>query len=390
MQEQGTKLYSNSLNASCKIESDMVFNKCIIELSALLKKLYFHARRVQQYVYTRIGVYKQDGGFIYTNNFNLVLDTLFRMTYKLGVFLGTLKKKYKISTILIIDDVITKPDKYYEKLAKDKPNYTAIAHCFRTWCEYMNRDEEEDMEPMETYLSEVIPQSYNFNMRDIVVNRTTSIHEDNYKHDRFIALMNITRSISRAQTIITPAEVRGIFEFITNNLKTNKDIKMFKVNAESDFMCIYSLFPDEPVLYCVNKYYIKNPNVFYWSDDAIYYLMLNKKMSMNNIVVPIDEALSEIQTKVKEKSKITTFTKLLKLCSDECHFGVMDINSNYRYTFFENMKELIQGETLTILMPASNEDMFINWISIDEYKENLPQWIHQFNSFSPLKIKLGV
>ena len=402
------------LNQSWIIETNIKADKMIILMSTMMDDILKEVELVQHQVYSRPDARKNEIHFIYTNNLNIVFDTLFRIVYKISEMIHQVKKRYKVSSILFLDDLThimrTHDEEYYKRIDKrmrTKDLFTGddinqyqmlckIANRFKSYCFYMPLDEEEDFEPMETYLASQIPKLYDFTMKDILANRKTNKFDPNYRKDKFKAKIQLIQAITQYQARMTIQEVEAIYEFIIQNIKTMKTthIKYIRLKPDYDIMNIYSLFPHENVIYYFKYKPIKHPNAFYYYKHNLYYPMLELKSQIFNIPnISSEDVVAQIVDTTKDthqqrKLTVNTFAKLISVCMNECYFGVLDINGNYRYTFFENMKQLIVEEKLDVLMPDKLEDYDFVWITIEDYMENLPVWVSQFNSFSDIKIIL--
>ena len=383
-------------------------------MSTMMDDILKEVELVQHQVYSRPDARKNEIHFIYTNNLNIVFDTLFRIVYKISEIIHQVKKRYKVSSILFLDDLThimrAHDEEYYKRIDKrmrTKDLFTGdginqyqmlckIANRLKSYCFYMPLDEEEDFEPMETYLASQIPKSYDFTMHDILSNRKTNKFNPNYRKDKFKAKIQLIQAITQYQARLTIQEVEAIYEFIIQNIKATKatHIKYIRLKPDYDIMNVYSLFPHENVIYYLKYRPIKHPNAFYYHKHNLYYPMLELKPQIYNIPdISSEEVVAQIvdltkDTHQQRKLTVNTFAKLISVCMNECHFGVLDINGNYRYTFFENMKQLIVEEKLDILMPDKFEDYDFVWITVEDYMENLPVWVSQFNSFSDIKIIL--
>ena len=97
---------------------------------------------------------------------------------------------------------------------------------------------------------------------------------------------------------------------------------------------------------------------------------------------------SQKQTKKKKhkRMKINTIEQLLKFCEKDCQIGVFDINADFRYNFFDNVKSLIVDNRINFYLPKRLSDLEIGYIGLNEYMEEVPNWIHQFNQFSKIKL----
>ena len=90
--------------------------------------------------------------------------------------------------------------------------------------------------------------------------------------------------------------------------------------------------------------------------------------------------------KTNKRNIVNSWLKLFNICKIECGFGVFDVNSDYRYTVFENVKRLVVDQQIETTLPAFIEETELMWITDTEYMEQVPEWVGAFNSISRIKI----
>lgn len=408
---------------STVINEEIQCNKCIIVASALFKQLVNASQNEQKLIY-RISEGSQPiNNIIYTNAFNIVIDLVFRMTYRINKLFNTLKTVHGVNNIILFNDLtaqlVSKTDDYYKQQARKQYihdyktlqsfsrdfSVKLIIQAFKKWCLFYDVDEEEDYEPIEESLAVNYPEYYDFVMKEYRVKHIINpLAYQNYKTEKRKALLNLIDRIISVQTVLTPKMIDKCCELVLLNLERNKQFKVLKVfttntpNIEERF--IFSLFPNECVIYITNST-INSRYAFFIKDFQLYYPYIKSKKTKLTLVNEdpvkiIQLIISDNQemnaainkyNKSKKSSRVNTFMKLLTTCQNESVCGaVLDINGNYRYTVFENIKSLIVDKLIETEFPPYIKDKELIWISVDDYIEQLPAWIAQFNSISRIKI----
>jgi len=226
--------------------------------------------------------------------------------------------------------------------------------------------------------------------------------ETDYKTKKRKCLYNLINRIIDVQTVLTPKIIDKCCEFVLWNLEhnkgKNKDIKVITTNSPNiDERLIFSLFPDECAIYLTETTF-NSQTAFFIHNFRLCYPYLRNKQANLTLVSSIDSAKiiqqiigdpnNEIIKYIKSKKsgRVNSFLKLLTTCQNESVCGsVLDINGNYRYTVFENIKSLIVDKLIETEFPPYIEDKEIVWITLEDYLEQLPGWISQFNHISHIK-----
>ena len=84
--------------------------------------------------------------------------------------------------------------------------------------------------------------------------------------------------------------------------------------------------------------------------------------------------------------KYRNLIDLFDVAKDSLGGKIIDYNPDYRYVYFENVKEYYVHGRIDVIMPTEWECVQYNWIEKNEYIDVVPNWIYQFNKFSQIKL----
>lgn len=388
---------------ACYITESVKCDKCVIQASELVDQLYTLTAIKQKLIYSL--KLRNNVSQIYTNMFNIVIDTVFRMTYQFNSILKILKHKHNVDDIIILNDLYAKHEqnpppssdtilitntKTGKQLSR-RFAFNLIITAFKKWCLYYELGEEEEYNPIERYLATHYPEYYDFSMPSYRARFIVDpLKHENYKHEKRKVLKKLLSRITDIQTVITPTLIYACEELFLHNIKKNKlkNINIINTDYPINNDILFSLFKDSSIIYITTSH-IKTVKSFFIhsaNPERLYYPHLNKSAKTFK---PIDSSDSELLSHLKSsshRSSITSFHQLFELVSSECGLGVLDINANYRYTIFENIQKLMTTDLMETIFPNYNEDNELLWITVDEYDEQLPIWISSFNSFNKVKI----
>ena len=405
----------------CIITDAVCCDKCVIVASALFKQLVFAAQDEQHLVYQLSSGNKSTKHIIYTNTYNIVIDLVFRMTYKIDKLFKALKSYHHVENIILINDLSVKYATITEELYQQKADnmmiqdhktnnkfkrrffVNLIVKAFKKWCLYYDVNEEEDYDTVEQSLATNYPDFYDFDMKTYRINYIIdTLSSKTYKENKRHALINFIQRITDVQTVLTPKMIDKCCEFVLWNLE-HQHIKHLKIitthTTKINENLIFSLFPSENVIY-ITKTFINSKYAFFIHDFQLCYpYAIDKQLNtiiidedtnkLIQMIVNYDEKINKVinrHNKLKKGGRISSFSKLLMTCQNDSVCGsVFDINANYRYTVFENVKSLIVDKLIETEFPSYMEDNEIVWISLNDYMEQLPEWIAQFNHFSHIK-----
>ena len=87
---------------ACYITESVKCDKCVIQASELVDQLYTLTAIKQKLIYSL--KLRNNVSQIYTNMFNIVIDTVFRMTYQFNSILKILKHKHNVDDIIILSN----------------------------------------------------------------------------------------------------------------------------------------------------------------------------------------------------------------------------------------------------------------------------------------------
>lgn len=377
-----------------KIIDKVQFDKCVIIGSDLLNSIYEESRKEQIRVYSTGNKFLHE--MLYTNTFNIVIDLIFRMLYKIGNLKTFFKKNHGVKNIIFINNVKNEDinedevkvfDIERKEFISKRFEMRMLIYNFKNICGWLKDGEDERFDDIERYFVSKYPEYYDFivserlkffELNPIPENEENKQIQRN-KHDEFV------RRVISIQTTMMPQIKNACFSFVIHNLNNSKIMKILPCDDEVERNLLFSLYPEERVLF-VSKFGVKRKNLFFWWKNELYYPMLCKSydlfVGMNKT---FDEIIKSILVK-RKRERINTWLKLLTECEKSCGIGVFDTNASYRYTLFENINNLISKNIVNIVYPSYIEDFEINWIDKNEYIEQLPNWIGQFNSFSKIKV----
>ena len=395
----------------CIIHDNVKCKNCVILLSSLLKDLFDESVAAQLIIYKCQS--KSLRHIVYTNIFNRVVDLVFRMCYKCGELFHMLNIRHGVNEITIFDDVQgfcdieqrlnesqhikiydIENNRFYQKgyymrfIINDLRHYTE-------WCPESDQDE---LLQIEKYLATRYPDIYSFSMEHMFKyfksNPTPKNPETIAKRKE--DTRRLIQRIMLLQTTMTPLIESACIAFTSTILKNNKTMKGLHINViptdrDVDLRLIFSLFANEKVIYITPQTF-KSKNIFILRNGDLYYPFLCKRCEMF-VYFDVDEEilLQRIVKRIGRVNKqnlINSFAKLFNVCRIECGFGVLDVNSDYRYIIFENVKRLIVDQQIETTLPDYMCDNELIWIEDDDYMEQVPEWIGAFNSFSRIKIMM--
>ena len=397
---------------SCAIHDTIKCDKCVIVLSTLLNDLCEESVIAQQSIY-RCNSHSLRNT-VYTNLYNIATDLIFRMCYKCGELFKMLATTYGVTNLLILDDVqgfcdidkcineernsqiydietgiIYRKDRFIRLLIYDLYKYTE-------WCPPYEHD---DLLQIEKYLAEHYPAYYNFSMEDrfkyYKSNPTPSNPETKEKKRKCI--LNLMRRITSLQTTIHSLIKHACIAFVSTILKNNKTVKGLKhlnlnfvpVAGLIDERLVFSIFTNEKTIY-ITPHAFKNKNFFIYRNGVMYYPFICRSAEeFISFDIDAKDIMRRLVGKIGKTNKrniVNSWLKLFNVCKIECGFGVFDVNSDYRYTVFENIKRLIVDQQIETTLPAFIEETELMWITDTEYMEQVPEWVGMFNSISRIKI----
>lgn len=440
-------LVKNDILYKSKLIKKIKIDKFIGVASGLLNDLFITAQRSQWRTY-KLNDIKGYERLTYTNNFNIVIDMIMRMTYLFNEMYSNLRKKYGVVDFIVFDDLGLLFSQFnesdYEKFETsqryinifDKTEVSGdsltkrLIQDFVNWSRYSKISEEEDFDEMSLDLAQRYP--YKFISYKEYKRLTPEIVGEKFELLKRKARYKFINTLSVIQCKLTIKEVKYIYEFFMYNLKANnvKNLNVMKVRKDFSEEMVFVLFPSSKIVFATN-YYAGYDNAIYIHACELYYPYLYYSTKMramtkysdkellqyivglrDDIIIPkidcdklvidsnyanglfekdtrVDEHLliqiddyGEEETEMKRSRHINTFEKLLKACETECDIGVFDANADYRYQFFENVKNLIVDEYIELILPDRLCDKDVCWVRVEDYIENLHEWIAQFNKFS--------
>ena len=142
-----------------------------------------------------------------------------------------------------------------------------------------------------------------------------------------------------------------------------KSFKIVPTIKKIDAQIIYTLFNKENTIY-ISREAVKSKTAFIWRNGSLYYPFLLKGVET---FTPCDMTIEQIFTYITRPTTpgskhhgINSWDKLFGICRTSCGIGIFDINSDYRYTVFENIKRLIVDQQIeTTLSPFDDNDEYV-------------------------------
>ena len=103
--------------------------------------------------------------------------------------------------------------------------------------------------------------------------------------------------------------------------------------------------------------------------------------------IDVDELFMKCTNRQKKNSSLID---LFDICVVEWGGKIIDYNPDYRYVYFENIKEFYKRGLTELIMPNEWECVEYNWILKDEYIDMLPNIIMQFNKICKFKVMWNI
>ena len=373
-------------------------SKAVIVLSSTLNNIYDNVQHLQHLIYN-IGSYPTRD-LIYTNLFNVFIDTVFRVLHKFDDILTTLTTTHNIHEIIILNDMgsiveapVKQPHMKYIHDIKTNKTYRftffikLLIRSFQKSLKWLDHDDE-NLYNVERYLSSVNPAEYTFSVDRLTtfykLNPMPQNDENTVKRKSNIREL-ICRLIMFQNSIISTKQVkRVILSFIVKHLsylfqfnKHKRENKITMFNIDTFDVELFGLFPTERVIFVHDKI-VKRRGLFILWNNKLYYTQLLKQL---NEYLFIGQNLLNEQTVVTKYPK-PDFIELLQACEKMSYFGVFDTNANYRYTVFENIQRLIVSNQIETMLPPFIEDEDVSFVPIDDMTEQLPTLIAQYNELN--------
>ena len=388
------------------ISENIPCDKCVIIASELFEWLYDESQTEQKLIYSTSSLFMKD--IIYTNIFNIAIDMIMRIIYKFSDLMKKLKKDFGVKNVLVFNDINEEVNESSDEFNDDKllihdmvTNKTRYKKTmmgllitdFKNELRWVDMDEEY-YELVEQFFISKYPEYINYSFKDEIKawNENPLPQDAQQKREHRKSLNVFIDHLVSIQTVINPLIKQSLFSFVMNNLKKNtyKHLKVKFVNVSKiEHDKIFSLFPHNRTLFITTSL-VKNSNILIYYNNKLYFPFIDKFNFEDFIFENIDnvEYINSIMRneRVKKRFMINNWEKLLTLIKDSCGVGVFDVNADYRYTVFEDINKLIVEKQIETLFPSFVEDKELIWIEVNEYLEQLPQWVSSFNSLSSVKL----
>lgn len=333
--------------------------------------------------------------YIYTNNYNIMIDTLFRMLYNFGILYQSLMKRFNAKRFIIINDLNPKcnnirknaelicPNKWkmynkmYKTLCEEKYHYIQLIWKLKSLSKFLDEEEFVDYDCWESKLAKMFPDLYDFCLRGRPY-RLRNYYTKKRLLSQFLYLVSLTQmQLSQYEMFIC---WNYLLKIIHNNNITIYECE----NGEFDYN-ISHIFSNTRTLFITDKY-VAVENIFYYDFIKIYYPFNDNHITLKDYP-DINTKLIKRTKRKKIFNKINGILDLFDVCEKECNGKILDINSAYTLNLFSNIKQLYKDVKFKSLMPDKIEETEYAWILKESYEEYIPGWVRAFNKISVFKIK---
>ena len=385
---------------SCKCKENVNCNTVVISVVTMFNYLFQKCKNEQLDLFGLSKSYRTKC-YIYLNNFNIMIDTVFRMLYKVGKYFDSIMKKTNTKNIILIDDLNVKysnniidnmkqnanvicPKKWkmYNMLMKgfysEKYIYKQLIWKLKSLSKYLDEDEYEDYDCWEILLSQKFPESYDFSLRSRPM-KSSNLSDKNRILFQFLYL------ISLIQMQLTQYEIYMCWKFVLRQIRKNKKkyISVYECeNGSFDYNIVY-MFSNQRTVFITDKY-VNVDNIFFYNNKnkSFYYPCSFKGCILKD--VPNDSV--KLIKRVKRNKEISKPLDLFDVCESECNGKILDINSAYTLSVFSNLRNLYVNKIFDELMPDKIDEREYSWIMKEFYIDPIYEWVHSFNKLSKFKI----
>lgn len=351
---------------SCVCKDNIKCKYIVVSSSTLFHRIYKKCVNVQLSMYGCDGVKKNT--YIYLNNFNIFIDTVFRMLVMFKKEFKKLREKFDFSKMILINDLHETPKKWYmwNYLTRTKANddfiFKCAIHKLKTLSKLLDDDEMYDYDSWEEFLSQTYKGDYDF-----------SLHYPPYKISNFYKKQNVIKKfvylISLTQMQLSQNEILEAWKYVLNVVSKNKNVKVFCCeNGEFDFN-ICHIFNSQRTVF-ITKNYVCTENIFFYDFDRVFYPAGSK--IVNKFIPNNDAKLLKYE---RDNKKLIDY---FKMCEDECHGKILDINDFMTMEIFRDLNSTYVKNVINVVKPNKfSEDEYM-WVTVDLYESFLPEVLRVF------------
>lgn len=332
---------------------------------------------------------EQGKKIIYLNNFCIMIDSVFRITYLFGEHYNYLMKKFKAKNFILIDDLDENRiddicprkwwmyDENYKKYCSEDYVLKWMLWKLKSLCSYLDSDEIEDYDCWETLLAGKFPELYDFclrNHRFVLENK----YERKRREEGFLYYL------AMSQIQLNKNEIFACWSFVMRQIKKSKINVLSCENGGFDYNIVHLFMNKRTVFVCSD--YVNVDNIYFYDYYGVYYPCGAKSKI---VLKDFPNENAKLVKRMKFKKKLKNMIDLFDVCEKECFGKIMDVNSAYSLNVFSNMRMLYVSRKFNELMPDKIEESEYSWITKDSYEECMNEWIKSFNKISKLvKIRI--
>jgi len=328
---------------------------------------------------------------VYLNNFCLMIDTVFRLTFMFSRYYSKLLKRYNVEHVIILNDVRKSDFAYADKLVikdvvRGKQYNKKMLDLVLMWklkgLRYWLEDEElEDFDNWESYFVKEYPGEYDYELRSR--NRNVKLDYNCYaEYITKLKLMEFMRMAALSQMYLNSDELFECCQFVLKNIKMNnfKNLSVceFDNQYEAD---VVNKFDDKNVLYVTDWFVNYSNSYFVNKEDVVCYPFMRKNQIAYSV---LNENCKLMFAKFK---KSLTLINLFDVCEKACNGKILDINSAYSLNLFNDPKMLYIDVKMSDLFPDNIEEDEYMWLIKEYYFNAVAEWAIGFNHICKIKIK---
>ena len=247
---------------------------------------------------------------------------------------------------------------------------------------FLDEDELEDYDCWEVLLSKKFPDLYDFCLHNVRY-KLHNYYAKNRVLKQFVYLITLT------QLQLTQYEIWVCWKFVLRNIRKNGFSIYECENGMFDYNIVH-MFRNRRTLFITDKYVITE-NIFFFDYKVLYYPYLLHANMFRLYWIPFESkddpnVEAKLIKRTRFKKEFTTLLDLFDVCEKECNGKIMDANSAYTYSVFNNMKELYVDKKFGELMPDKIEETEYSWVLKESYVGLVNEWAKAFNKISKIKI----
>lgn len=331
-------------------------------------------------------------GLVYTNNFNIVVDGVFRLALAFERFIKEARTKYGVCEFVMIDDIsegvtcvsdieCVKSMGYDARNELDYNEGKKLIKLFKELVPYVDPYDIADFTNWERYLGERFPDVYNFTIFDL---RRGDEYERNefkyvYRAHKFL------KELAKLQCHLNNVERLEVCRYVLRCVRKSKFPGLRIVVTKSNFVLtdVLRLYGNEWALFGLPVYSDNIGKRAYWYDlGRVVVPSIRKSL----VLPPMTGDVLFDSYPSRRRVKIPSLIDLFDLAQESCGGKIIDYNPDYRYVYFDNLKEFYKHGRIGVIMPTEWECVQYNWVNKNEYADMLCNWVYQFNKFCKVKL----